>query len=149
MKRRPKPMQGARVFSLALLLCVAAPLASAETIILKNGRRIVASSITEEGDKIFYESGFGRIAIPKSMVDRIEAGGAPQPRPAPPVNEQAVRDLSGRIEAPRADTEAIVRGGAVDEERLRLLSTMASKGDLERQNAVNAHLIAAAIEARE
>jgi len=116
---------------------------------LKNGRRIVASTVTEEGDKIFYESGFGRIAIPKSMVDRIEAGGAPQPRQAPAVNEQAVRDLSGRIQAPRADTEAIVRGGAVDEERLRLLSSMASKGDLERQNAVNAHLIAAAFEARE
>jgi tetratricopeptide (TPR) repeat protein len=142
-------MRSARAFSLALLLCVAAPLASAETIILKNGRRIVAGSVTEEGDKIFYESGFGRIAIPKSMVERIEAGGAPQPRPAPTVNEQAVRDLSGRIEAPRADTEAIVRGGAVDEERLRLLSTMASKGDLERQSAVNAHLIAAAHEARQ
>lgn len=149
MKRWPKPIWSAAVLSFALLICLAAPPVSAETIILKNGRRIVAGSVTEEGDKIYYESGFGRIAIPKSMVDRIEAGGTPQPRQAPSVNEQAARDLSGRIEAPRADTEAIVRGGTVDEERLRLLSSMASKGDLERQNAVNAHLIAAASEARE
>ena len=150
MQRWPKPAWSAAVLSFAFLIgSLAAPLAPAETILLKNGRRIVASSVTEEGDKIIYESGFGRIAIPKSMVDRIEAGGTPQPRQAPAVNEQAVRDLSGRIQAPRADTEAIVRDGAVDEERLRLLSSMASQGDLERQNAVNAHLIAAAFEARE
>lgn len=115
-------MRSAVVLLLAFLLCcLAVPPGSAETIILKNGRRIVASSVTEEGDKIYYESGVGRIAIPKSLVDRIETGGTPRPRQAPSLNEQAVRDLSGRLPAPRADTEAIVRDGVVDEERLRLL----------------------------
>jgi tetratricopeptide (TPR) repeat protein len=132
-----------------LLSCsLAAPSAAAETIILKSGRRIVASSVVEEGDKVVYETAVGRIAIPKSLVDRVEAGGTPRPRRAEAVNEQAAEELSGRIEAPRTDSEAIIRGNAVDEERLRLLASNAARGDLERQNAVNAHLIAAAFEAK-
>jgi len=135
-----------RLFLLAGFLAV--PYASAETIVLKSGRRIVANSVVEEGDKVVYETAVGRIAIPKSLVERVEAGGAPRPRRADAVNEQAAEELSVRIEAPRTDTEAIIRGNKVDEERLRLLASNAAKGDLERQNAVNAHLIAAAFEAK-
>ena len=132
-----------------LLACfLPVPFAAAETIILKSGRRIVADSVTEAGDKIVYETAVGRITIPKSLVDRVEAGGTPRPRRADAVNEQAAEELSGRLEAPRTDSEAIIRGNRVDEERLRLLASMAANGDLERQNAVNAHLIAAAFDAK-
>jgi tetratricopeptide (TPR) repeat protein len=143
------PGQYRKTARLLLLACfLASPFASAETIILKSGRRIVASSVTEDGDKIVYETAVGQIAIPKSLVERVEAGGTPRARRPDRVNEQAAEELSGRIEAPRTDTEAIIRGGSVDEERLRLLASNASKGDLERQSAVNAHLIAAAFEAK-
>ena len=136
------------VWFLLLAYVLVAPLASADTIILKSGRRIVADSVKEEGDKVIYETAVGQITIPKSLVERIEAGGTPRPRRTDRVNEQAAEELSGRIEGPRTDTEAIIRGNQVDEERLRLLATNAAKGDLERQNAVNAHLIAAAFEAK-
>ena len=143
------PSRNRGAVSLLLLACfLAVPLSQAETIILKSGRRIVASNVTEEGDKITYETAVGRIAIPKSLVERVEAGGTPRPRRADRVNEQAAEELSARIEAPRTDTEAIIRSDKVDEERLRLLASNAAKGDLERQNAVNAHLIAAAFEAK-
>lgn len=145
---RIPPGYSTSVWFFLIAFVLVAPLASADTIILKSGRRIVASSVSEEGDKVVYETAVGRITIPKSLVDRIEAGGTPRPRRAEAVNEQAAEELSGRIVAPRSDIEAIIRGEKVDEERLRLLASNAVKGDLERQNAVNAHLIAAAFEAK-
>ena len=53
----------------------ASALASADTIVLKNGRRIRALSVTEEGDKIHYETSAGTLTLPKSIVDHIEKGG--------------------------------------------------------------------------
>ena len=46
--------------------------ASADTIVLKNGRRIVASQVTEDGDHITYETPAGQMSIPKSIVARID-----------------------------------------------------------------------------
>lgn len=57
----------------AILLC-AAPLL-ADTIVLKNGRRIIASRVVEEGDRIRYETSAGQLSLPKSIVDHIERGG--------------------------------------------------------------------------
>src|SRR5260370_6114721 len=50
----------------------------ADTIVLKNGRRIVADSVVVEGDKVRYFTAAGELALPKSMVDHIEKGGATQ-----------------------------------------------------------------------
>src|SRR5258707_2251440 len=44
----------------------------ADTIVLKNGRRIVADSVVVEGDKVGYFTAAGELALPKSMVDHIE-----------------------------------------------------------------------------
>ncbi|MBI2820146.1 MAG: hypothetical protein HYX73_09225, partial [Acidobacteria bacterium] len=64
-----------------------------DTIFLKNGKRIVADAVTETGDKVYYENEYGRVSIPKSMVDRIEQGGAvPERRlPSPPQGVEAER----------------------------------------------------------
>lgn len=51
-------------------------LASADTIVLKNGRRILALSAFEEGDKVKYLTSAGELSLPKSIVDHIEKGGA-------------------------------------------------------------------------
>jgi hypothetical protein len=51
---------------------LAASFASADTIVLKNGRRIVASNVTEDGDHITYETPAGQMSIPKSIVERID-----------------------------------------------------------------------------
>jgi len=51
----------------------------AETIHLKNGRTIWADHVHERGPQVEYEIGDDSYSIPKSLVERIEAGGvAPQ-----------------------------------------------------------------------
>src|SRR5258708_21071346 len=50
--------------------------AAADTIVLKNGRRIVALSAFEEGEKVKYLTSAGELSLPKSIVDHIERGGA-------------------------------------------------------------------------
>jgi tetratricopeptide (TPR) repeat protein len=67
-----------RVTSIAVLLLF--PLlmgASADTIHLKNGRTIFADHVRESGGKYEYEIGDDTYAIPKSSVERVEAGGLP------------------------------------------------------------------------
>jgi len=51
--------------------------ARADTIHLKNGRAILADRVRENGSRYEYEVGDDTYAIPKSSVDRIEAGGIP------------------------------------------------------------------------
>lgn len=60
-------------------LCLALLLANskADTIHLKNGRTILADHVRENGGRYEYEVGDDTYAIPKSSVDRIDAGGVP------------------------------------------------------------------------
>ncbi len=59
----------------AALLC-AGGRAAADTIVLKNGKRIIALSAVEEGDKVKYLTSAGELSLPKSIVDHIERSGA-------------------------------------------------------------------------
>jgi tetratricopeptide (TPR) repeat protein len=49
----------------------------ADTIHLKNGRTIVADHVRENGIHYEYDVGDDSYAIPKSLVERVEAGGFP------------------------------------------------------------------------
>jgi tetratricopeptide (TPR) repeat protein len=49
----------------------------ADTIHLKNGRTILADHVRENGARYEYEIGEDTYAVPKSSVDRVEAGGVP------------------------------------------------------------------------
>ncbi|MBI2817088.1 MAG: hypothetical protein HYX72_09130 [Acidobacteria bacterium] len=130
----------------------------ADTIILKNGRRIVAEAVSVEDDKVFYESEGGRVSLPKSLVETIEkddkvltpsSPAARQQAPAPkPRGEAFKKALAVEIQVPQKDAEGVIRDNAVDEDRLNAVASLADKGDLERQNAVNAYLVAAVFEAR-
>jgi len=62
---------------LSCFLAVACTLAPAATLHLKNGRAIWADSVRENGTRIEYEVGENTFAIPKSLVDHIDAGGVP------------------------------------------------------------------------
>ncbi|ABF43277.1 TPR repeat protein [Candidatus Koribacter versatilis Ellin345] len=62
---------------LLLLLSLGSLSLSAETIVLKNGRKILVDSVREEKDKVLYEIGDSSYAIPKSSVDHIDAFGSP------------------------------------------------------------------------
>jgi tetratricopeptide (TPR) repeat protein len=61
----------------ALLLTAAAASASAEVIHLKNGRTIWADHIRDTGTHIEYDLGDNTYAIPKALVDHVDAGGTP------------------------------------------------------------------------
>jgi tetratricopeptide (TPR) repeat protein len=65
---------GAAGTVLLLWLACALPAMATDTIVLKNGRRIVALSAVEDGDKIRYQTDAGELSLPKSMVDHIERG---------------------------------------------------------------------------
>jgi len=60
----------------ATLLLFWAAFASADTIVLKNGRKIAALTAVIEGDKVRYETASGSLTLPKSIVDHIEKGPA-------------------------------------------------------------------------
>src|SRR3981189_1850259 len=67
------PLRLAMVFVALLFLSARA---AADTIVLKNGRRILALSAHEDGDKVRYLTSAGELSLPKSIVDHIEKGGA-------------------------------------------------------------------------
>jgi tetratricopeptide (TPR) repeat protein len=70
--------RSAMTAKLALLLAsilLAATIARADKIVLKNGRKILAYNVVEDGDKIRYETSAGQLSLPKSIVDHIERGG--------------------------------------------------------------------------
>jgi Tfp pilus assembly protein PilF len=92
---------------LALLAAVSAP---AEVIHLKNGRTIWAEHVRENGPRVEYDVGDNTFAIPKSSVERIEAGGMPPeyasagaapkqdiPTFVPPANVKDEGEVSGKL----------------------------------------------------
>jgi hypothetical protein len=58
----------------AIAVCVACISAatSADTIVLKNGRRIVADHVTQTDGKVTYQTPSGEMSIPQSIVDHID-----------------------------------------------------------------------------
>ena len=68
-------MRASVIFLLLSGLFLGAAGASAEVIRLKNGRTIYADQVHENGSHLEYEVGEDSYAIPKSLVERIEAGG--------------------------------------------------------------------------
>jgi tetratricopeptide (TPR) repeat protein len=65
-----------RLILLGATLLVLTARVAADTIVLKNGRRITAMSVVEDGDKVRYLTSAGELSLPKSIVDHIEKNGA-------------------------------------------------------------------------
>src|SRR5260370_8064818 len=72
--RRPPP--ASRILFVAGALIFAGSAGRGDTIVLKNGRRMLGLSVVEEGDRVKYEPSAGQLSLPKSIVDHIEKGGA-------------------------------------------------------------------------
>src|SRR5271154_209641 len=66
----------------SMWMMLACAFALADTIHLKNGRTILVDHVRENGNRYEYEIGDDTYAIPKSSVDRIEAGGMPAHAPS-------------------------------------------------------------------
>lgn len=115
-------------FILGTLLASAA--AGADTIHLKNGRTILADHVQEKGTHYEYDIGDDSYAIPKSLVDRVDAGGIPShsagsaktvgdlPTFTPSDNLGNEGDLQGKI----------IKDGKVDPDAL---SKLEGKGNAE------------------
>jgi len=58
--------------SLVAFLLALSSSASADTIVLKNGRRIVAERVSEDGTHVIYQTSAGQMSIPKAIVARVE-----------------------------------------------------------------------------
>lgn len=139
-----------RRFALATMaILILAGGASADTIVLKNGRRIRGFQVVEEKDKIAYETSSGRLSLPKSIVDHVEHdGAAPQDfgKSAP-----VELTLAPNVEVALAEDEisrATVHDGAIDRGYISKLEDEARSGQsVALARLVRAHHAAAQFEA--
>ncbi len=113
---------------IALVIAAGSPASLADVIYLKNGNKINAAVTREDAKQVFYDSGRGEVAIPRSLVDRIEKSPLPSDEPAQPENPQRgnrARELP-LPSPPSAETfstadSPVFKDGAVDEAYLRHL----------------------------
>jgi Peptidase MA superfamily/Tetratricopeptide repeat len=101
-------------------------LCAAEVIHLKNGRTIWADHVRDTGSHIEYDLGDNTYAIPKSLVDRIDAGGVPPGYASSEGNTKQAHDLpdfapAGNLKNDPALIGKIVRDGRVDPDALSVL----------------------------
>ena len=142
-----------RASLLAAICLVAAVTARGDTIVLKNGRRIIALSVTEEGQKITYETASGTLSLPRSIVDHIERGSVPPLDTA--TNPSTLSLKSPETEAapatlPPKSSEIesrVIQNGEVDRIYVDQLDQEARSGlALANQNAAMAHHAASQFE---
>jgi tetratricopeptide (TPR) repeat protein len=110
--------------------------ALSDTIHLKNGTTILADHVQEKGNHYEYDIGDDSYAIPKSVVDRVDAGGLPVHSGA---NTKTVGDLPTFTPPDSLGNEGdlqakIVKDGKVD---LDALSTLEGKGNAELAAVAN------------
>ncbi|HTR27477.1 MAG TPA: peptidase MA family metallohydrolase [Terriglobales bacterium] len=106
---------------LVLLTALSAP---ADVIHLKNGRTIWADQVREDKtkDRVEYDVGENTYAIPKSTIDRIDAGGA---APVTASHAEAIPDFTPQVTFRHEGdlSNKIVRDGKVNGEALASLDT--------------------------
>ena len=112
-------------FGMLLLLSgfVAVPevVAQGNTIVLKNGRRISALSVTRDGDKVRYETSAGTLTLPGAIVDHVESGGSPT---------IPGETLSGKLSL--QPPEAAASGPALAEGKSEIEARLLGTGEVDR-----------------
>jgi tetratricopeptide (TPR) repeat protein len=120
-----------RVAPIAFIGLLAVSSAAADTIVLKNGRHIIASNVTETADRVSYETPAGTLSLPRSIVDRIVRNDlSPSgfgPSEAPPISAPRLDVGEGYAEL----AEHVVRSGAIDTALLATLEGEARGGSAE------------------
>src|SRR5258708_9886960 len=138
--------------TLALKLFVAACLAAvlpgivfADTIYLKNGKKISASHVVQENGQVSYETSAGRLSLPASIVDKVV-------REIESVNSASGTSTDKAANLPIAApseftrtsddeiTRATVRDGSIDK---TLLGKLESEADANPTPTAIARLVAA------
>src|SRR5579863_2101857 len=127
-----------RVTIILGLLAAAVSGANADTICLKNGRKILVDHVRENGNRYEYEIGDNSFAIPKSLVDHVDAGGIPASSAASG-GAASLADLPAFTPADSLANEGdlvakIIRDGKVDTDAL---SALEGKGNAELSATAN------------
>src|SRR5579863_4186598 len=114
-----------RVLVSLLFLAAGMPGLRADTVILKNGRRIVAEKVSRENGKVICETPSGRLALPESIVARIETdhAGAPSALNLPAANLEFKPPALDEIGEPGSNE--VIRNGAIDGDVLARLEAAA------------------------
>ncbi len=137
----------------ASCLIAAVSARAGDTIVLKNGRRIIALSVTQEGEKIIYETPSGTLSIPRSIVDHIDRGTVSSSEAA--ANASAVILKSPESEGSSATLppsageieNRVIQNGEVDRIYVDQLDQEAHSGQaLANQNAAMGHHAASQFE---
>jgi tetratricopeptide (TPR) repeat protein len=143
-----RPHAASRILFFTSALLIAGAIARADTIVLKNGRRILALCAVEEGDRVKYETSAGQLSLPKSIVDHIEKGGAAPDSPGAAAANLAISPPA--IEISDANTEierAVVHDGAIDRDFIAKFEGEARSGSRQANTiAALAHHAAAQFE---
>ena len=130
---------------IASLLLLVVSSAAADTIVLRNGRRIVASNVTEDGDRVRYETSAGSMSIPKSIVARIDRDGlrytsGSSAASEPPVSAPHVDPVRGFADV----AQLVIHDNAIDFGYIAQLETDArSHAPLAIEKVAAAHYAAA------
>jgi len=126
------------------VLVFAVSSAWADTIVLKNGRRIQASNVIEKDGRISYDTPAGQLSIPKSIVARIErddfAYSSSRAASDPPVSAPQIEPVRGHEDVARLT----VHDGSIDlayVTRLEIDARSSSPATIEKVSA--AHFAAA------
>ncbi len=104
---------------------------AADTIVLKNGRRIIALSAIEEGDKVKYLTTAGELSLPKSIVDHIERSGGALMAGTPGADAANLTITPPAMESSGTFTEvehSAVHDGSIDREYIAKLESAARSG---------------------
>lgn len=110
-----------------LLFCAALGLpAAAEVIHLKNGRTIWADHVRENGAHLEYDRGDDSYAIPKSLVDHVEAGGVRPEYGSSAAGSKDAKDLpalapAGSLKGEDQLADRVIHEGSVDSDVLHSL----------------------------
>jgi tetratricopeptide (TPR) repeat protein len=122
----------------------------ADTIVLKNGRRLVADTVLEEENRYVYETALGKFSLAKSLVDHIEHdGAASSPRSSPTSNDSATARHTASVPTISVATRParVVVDGAVDRRFLEDLLHQPNPSPAAREFMVAAYLTAEEFEA--
>jgi len=117
--------------TIVLWTALASTAAWSDTIHLKNGRTILADHVEEKGNHYQYDIGDDSYAIPKSLVDHVDAGGMPAHSAG---NAKTVGELPAFTPAAdslsnEGDLQAkIIKDGKVNPD---VLSSLEGKGNAE------------------
>ena len=122
----------------------------ADQIVLKNGRKILAYNVVEDGDKIRYETSAGQLSLPKSIVDHIEKGGLMPMMESPAAAAASLVGPPPEMEPSASGAEidkSIVHDGTVDREFIARMENEAKNGGVAaNERAALAHHAAAQFE---